>query len=224
MARIINSHDKKLHPSAYGGVLRNRRQGRGARSISTRFSMHLVLRSSLARGAWSFVRPKNESMIHRVLAKHAKHTSTEILGIGNAGNHLHLRVQFTSRKNYLRFIRSVTGEIALHIKKITQPVLPNNSSPKITLHNTTSKTTTAATLDTKTSTSASASKASTSATSPARSFWDRRPFSSIVSTLKYVARLTDYIHINSIEGQGYPRAHARLVVQSWLHEIDGFDG
>jgi REP element-mobilizing transposase RayT len=169
---------KKLHPSAYGGVLRNRRHGRGSRTISTRFSMHLVLRSTLARGAWSFVRPKNELMIHRVLTKHAKSTNTEILGIGNAGNHLHLRVQFTSRKRYLKFIRAVTGEIALHIKRITQ----NNPIAAI-------------------------------------NFWDRRPFSSIVSSLKYVARLTDYLHINSIEGQGYPRAHARLIVQSWRDRI-----
>ncbi|MEQ1663828.1 MAG: transposase [Bdellovibrionales bacterium] len=201
MTRSLFSLDKKLHPSAYGGVLRNRRHGRGARSVSTRFSMHLVLRSSLARGAWSFTQPKNEAMINRVLGKHAKSTNTEILGIGNAGNHLHLRVQFTSRKRYLRFIRAVTGEIALHIKKIAQSVAS------------TSRRTTAPDVS-KTSENILAT----------RSFWDRRPFSTIVSTLKYVARLIDYIHMNSIEGQGYPRAHARLIVQSWRDGTGDFDG
>lgn len=200
MTRQQYSRDKKLHPSAYGGVLRNRRQGRGARSVSTRFSMHLVLRSSQARGAWSFVRPKNESMIAQVLNKHAKSTNTEILGIGNAGNHLHLRLQFSTRKNYLRFIRAVTGEIALKIKKFANAARPRHAAQpahaKIISENKTAS----------------------------HTFWDRRPFSSIVSTLKYVARLKDYIDINSIEGQGYPRSYARLVVQSWRYRTLNFDG
>ncbi|MEQ1664035.1 MAG: hypothetical protein ABL927_01515 [Bdellovibrionales bacterium] len=205
MTRSPFSHSKKLHPSAYGGVLRNRRHGRGARSVSTRFSMHLVLRSSLARGAWSFVQPKNEAMIHRILAKHAKSTNTEILGIGNAGNHLHLRVQFSSRKKYLRFIRSVTGEIALKIKKIAQKITPTEN------------------VKSKNSTNTGVTNSDKKSLSK-HNFWDRRPFSSIVSTLKYVARLTDYIHINGIEGQGYPRSYARLVVQSWKDGTGDFDG
>jgi REP element-mobilizing transposase RayT len=208
------SISKKLHPSAYGGVLRNRRQGRGTRSVSTRFSMHLVLRSSLARGAWSFTQPKNEAMIYRVIGKHAKSTKTEILGIGNAGNHLHLRVQFTSRKRYLCFIRAVTGEIALHIKKIVQ----TKSSPKSAAAN---KSESKAVPTIFPTADVSKSPENILAT---RSFWDRRPFSTIVSTLKYVARLIDYIHMNSIEGQGYPRAHARLIVQSWRDGTGDFDG
>jgi REP element-mobilizing transposase RayT len=166
--------------------------------------MHLVLRSSLARGAWSFVQPKNEAMIHRILAKHAKSTNTEILGIGNAGNHLHLRVQFSSRKKYLRFIRSVTGEIALKIKKIAQKITPTEN------------------VKSKHSTNTGVTNSDKKSLSK-HNFWDRRPFSSIVSTLKYVARLTDYIHINGIEGQGYPRSYARLVVQSWRDGTGDFD-
>jgi REP element-mobilizing transposase RayT len=176
--------------------------------------MHLVLRSSLARGAWSFTQPNNEAMIYRVLTKHAKSTSTTILGIGNAGNHLHLRVQFSSRKKYLRFIRSVSGEIALHIKKIAQAIAPSrNRSPSFSSQTQQE--------NTRTSSSTAASSTPTGTT---RNFWDRRPFSTIVSTIKYVNRLTDYIHINSIEGQGYPRSHARLVVKSWRDGTSDFDG
>jgi REP element-mobilizing transposase RayT len=120
------------------------------------------------------VRPINRAMIERVVAKHALNSGAYVDSTGNAGNHLHLRVRVSSRQQYFRFIRSVTGEIALRIRKIANP------SGK-----------------------------------PDRSFWDRRPFSSIVSTAKYAARLKDYIIINHMEGQGFPRAYARLEIQSW---------
>ncbi|OFZ10860.1 MAG: hypothetical protein A2Z20_03905 [Bdellovibrionales bacterium RBG_16_40_8] len=194
MARAQKKHPPHLHVSAYGGILRNRRCGRGKRTVSTRYSMHLVLRSSQARGVWSLVRPKNRDMISRVLTKHARRTQAKILGIGNAGNHLHLRVQFMSRELYLHFIRAVAGEIALHIKRIANissgtHANTNNNHGDDTLLN--------------------------QSTFQKRNFWDHRPFSSIVATMKYAARLADYIVINNIEGQGYPRAHARLVVQAW---------
>jgi REP element-mobilizing transposase RayT len=138
--------------------------------------MHLVLRSTLARGVWSFVRPRNRDLVNRVLSKHAAVTGVELKGIGNAGNHLHLRIKVSSRKQYFHFIRAVAGELALKIKKT-----PN----------------TAAGL------------------SPNRNFWDRRPFSSIVSSYQYAARLMDYIKINELEGHGHTRAFAKLLVQKW---------
>ena len=107
-----------LHPSAHGGVLRKKRRGRGARSVSIRYSMHIVLRSSEAKYEWSFVQPRIRQMIERVLAKHASRTETIVMAVGNAGNHLHLRLKFTSREQYKRFIRAVTGEIALKIKQV----------------------------------------------------------------------------------------------------------
>jgi REP element-mobilizing transposase RayT len=123
-------------------------------------------------------------MVNRVLAKHAHKTHVKVLGTGNAGNHLHLRLQFSSRAQYCHFIRAVTGEIALQIKKISNLNIPSTR-------------TTAPSLKKQ------------------KSFWDQRPFSSIVSTLKYAARLADYIRINELEGEGYPRAFARLFIETW---------
>jgi REP element-mobilizing transposase RayT len=174
MARPQIPRPPGLHASAYGGSLRTRRRARGKRPISVRYSMHLVLRSSQARGAWSFARSQNRSLLERILAKHARAADVHIHATGNAGNHLHLRLRVNSKEQYFHFIRAVTGEIALKIKKIA------NSAGNIKAR-----------------------------------FWDRRPFSSIVATLRYSARLMDYIAINHIEGQGYPRAFARLEVQAW---------
>ncbi len=165
---------RKLHPSAHGGALRNRRIGRGARPISVRYSMHLVLRSSHARGAWSFVRRGNRELVQRILLKHASKSQVELLAAGNAGSHLHLRLRVRDKSNYFKFIRAVAGEIALKFKRLHRP-------EGLLKHN----------------------------------FWDQRPFSTIVSTLKYAQNLTDYIKINQVEGSGFSREVARMAVEKW---------
>jgi REP element-mobilizing transposase RayT len=43
-------------------------------------------------------------------------------------------------------------------------------------------------------------------------FWDYRPFTRVVIGLRAFLNMRDYIRINQMEGQGYDRAHARLVV------------
>lgn len=190
----------RLHPSAHGGVLRKRRAGRGARRVSTRYSMHLVLRSSQARGEWSLARPEHRLMIDRVLAKHAARFHVHLLGTGNAGNHLHIRAQFSRRKLYIKFIRAVTGEIALKIKRSARATRASRAVWAVqAAHSVGNKTI----------------HHGRSTPTQSRSFWDHRPFSSIVAGARYVARLTDYIKINHLEGHGFPRAFCRLVVKKW---------
>ncbi|OFZ14866.1 MAG: hypothetical protein A2Z20_04560 [Bdellovibrionales bacterium RBG_16_40_8] len=188
---------RRLHPSAYGGMLRNRRCGRGRRPISIIYSMHIVLRSTLARGKWSFAGDQNREMIRYVLAKHATTCAVKLIATGNAGNHLHLRIQVASREQYIHFIRAVTGEIALKIKKIIHPERELARSKKHELG------------------CAPDESSSEQISLKEKNFWDRRPFSSIVGTLRYATRLTDYIKINQLEGNGISRAYARLVVQKW---------
>jgi REP element-mobilizing transposase RayT len=107
-----------LHPSACGGSLRNFRAGRVARSISVKFSMHVVLRSLLARGQWSFVRRGTRQLIQEILDKHAGKSGVELISSGNAGNHLHLRIRVKSKSQYFQFVRAICGEIALKIKRL----------------------------------------------------------------------------------------------------------
>lgn len=186
-----NARLQTLHPSAYGGVLRNRARGRGARSISTLHSMHIVLRSSLAKGYFSFVRPENRHFIKRTIYKQARRFSVEIIGIGNAGNHIHLRLKVSHRDHYMSFIRAITGEIALKIKNNARTIATKlkdisqlkNSQISMVINN---------------------------------RFWDHRPFSSIVSNFKYGSHLTNYLKINELEGYGYSRAFARLRIENRL--------
>jgi REP element-mobilizing transposase RayT len=43
-------------------------------------------------------------------------------------------------------------------------------------------------------------------------FWDRRPFTRVVKSLREVLNLRDYIRINELEGCGYSREQARFII------------
>lgn len=102
--------------SAYGGTLLRTRRGRtGGRPLSTRETMHLVLRSSQARGEWSFRKPAHERRIRQIVAKFARRNGVKVLSLVNVGNHLHFHVQLTHRQLYRPFIRGMTAAIAMAV-------------------------------------------------------------------------------------------------------------
>lgn len=103
-------------PNAYGGELLKTRKGRArGRPLATKHSMHLVLRSSKATGAWSFRRAGNRRKIDALLLKFSRRFAIRILSMANVGNHLHLHIQLTNRMTYRPFIRALTGAIAMAI-------------------------------------------------------------------------------------------------------------
>jgi hypothetical protein len=99
---------------SYGGELYKTRKGRrGPRPIDTRSTMHLVLRSSQARGAWSFKR--HAPMIRRLVDRFAAKNGVKVLSLANVGNHLHFHVKLGNRQTYRPFIRAVTAAIAMAV-------------------------------------------------------------------------------------------------------------
>jgi REP element-mobilizing transposase RayT len=111
----------KSSAKAYGGELLKTRKGRAqGRPLATKNSMHLVLRSSRAKGEWSFRRAQNARAIQAILKKFAAKYGVRLLSIANVGNHLHLHIQLTNRYTYAPFIRAVTGAIALAVSKATR--------------------------------------------------------------------------------------------------------
>jgi REP element-mobilizing transposase RayT len=100
-----------------GGILRNKRCGRVARALSVKNSMHLVLRSSKAKGSWSFTRAENKSKIQAIVKKHAAKNFIKVISFANVGNHLHLHIQLPHRRAYFSFIRAISGAIALTVTK-----------------------------------------------------------------------------------------------------------
>lgn len=103
-------------PNAYGGTLLKTRKGRArGRPLATKNSMHLVLRSTKAKGDWSFRRSANKKKIEQIIHKFSKRFAVGIISVGNVGNHLHFHIQLTNRFTYKPFIRAVTAAIAMAI-------------------------------------------------------------------------------------------------------------
>jgi hypothetical protein len=105
----------KSSEKAYGGSLLTKRKGRAhGRPLATKNTMHLVLKSSKAKGPWSFQR--HTKTIKHIIEKFAGKYGIKLISVANVGNHLHLHVQLGNRFTYAPFIRAVTGSIALKIK------------------------------------------------------------------------------------------------------------
>jgi REP element-mobilizing transposase RayT len=102
--------------SEYGGDLLKTRKGRRhGRPLSTKESMHMVLRSSRAIGAWSFRHARNRTNVQSIISRFASKYGVKVLSIANAGNHLHLHIKLSNRFAYTRFIRAVTSAIAMSV-------------------------------------------------------------------------------------------------------------
>jgi REP element-mobilizing transposase RayT len=104
----------------FGGGLRTRRRDRERRPISIKQSMHLMLKSQLAKGPWSFLRPPNKHIVALAVKKYSTMYGVQILSFANVGNHLHMHLKFFSRKSYLNFVRSLTGTVALQITRASK--------------------------------------------------------------------------------------------------------
>jgi REP element-mobilizing transposase RayT len=190
----------KKHKDAYGGELRKSRKGReGPRPLVTKYSMHLVLRSSLATKEWSFKKPKNEQIIKRIVTQFAEKYGVKVYSLGNAGNHLHFHLKLTNRFTYKAFVRSITGAIAMAVtgssrknplKKILSIAVEKNPLSNPLAYR--------------------VRKEGQFKISPR--FWDYRPFTRVVQSLRAFLNLKDYIQINQLEGFGCDRSEARYII------------
>jgi REP element-mobilizing transposase RayT len=82
--------------------------------------MHLVLRSSKAKGPLSFASESHRKKIDRILRRFAKKYGVRILSYANVGNHLHFHLKLSNRYLYTPFIRALTGSIAMAVTKTSR--------------------------------------------------------------------------------------------------------
>jgi REP element-mobilizing transposase RayT len=108
----------KSGEKAHGGSLRNKLKGRGARSLSTKESMHLILKSSKATYLWSF--RKYDKDIKEITSRFSTKYGVKILSLANVGNHLHFHIQLTNRYAYYKWIRAITSAIAMKVTGINR--------------------------------------------------------------------------------------------------------
>jgi hypothetical protein len=177
----------KSQPMAYGGELLKTRKGRSmARPLDTRHTMHLVLRSTKAKGHWSFRRLQNHVKIQKIVDKFSVKYGVKVLTMANVGNHLHFQIKLGNRFAYKPFIRAITSAIAMAVTGASRWSPLKDRLKKV----------------------ADTGQAETV------HFWDYRPFTRVVRSLRAMLTLRDYIKINRLEGYGVNREHARLIVSA----------
>ena len=95
----------------FGGALL-KGNPREARPISTKRPIHLVMRSSLARGEHSFLRPGRARHVQKLVHELARRKGVKIYRFANSGNHLHFVLLARSRESFRAYLRALTGILA----------------------------------------------------------------------------------------------------------------
>ena len=98
--------------SAHGGELA-RGKRKTARPIDTKQALHLVLRSSKARGSLSMLHPDHCNAIQNLVSELCERWGIRLYRFANVGNHLHLLVRAHSRRAWRGFLRELTGGVAM---------------------------------------------------------------------------------------------------------------
>ena len=93
----------------------------GRRKLSRPFkrncAIHLVMKSTNAKGRMSLLTGSNKLAVARIVAAQAARFGVKIHSEQNVGNHLHALVSCGCRKRFQNFLRAVAGLIARAILK-----------------------------------------------------------------------------------------------------------
>ena len=84
-----------------------------ARPIDPKQTIHIVLRSSRARGEWSMLNPRRQDQVDGTVRKISRRHGIRLYRYANVGNHLHLLVKTPSRKAFQAFLRDLAGTISI---------------------------------------------------------------------------------------------------------------
>ncbi len=98
-----------------GEVSKGKRKTR--RPLDTKKPLHLVMRSSKAKGQLSFLSSRNKILVERIIQKQSAKFGVRVAAFANVGNHLHLLVRFSKRRGLQAFLISITALIARAITK-----------------------------------------------------------------------------------------------------------
>ena len=104
----------KTQPLFFGGALLIGKR-KTFRPLSSKDSIHFVLRSPWAEGRDSFLVPKNKKSIERIVKRFALKFGVKIYKQAINSNHIHLLLMITNRYLYRAFIKAVSGLIASHV-------------------------------------------------------------------------------------------------------------
>ncbi len=112
----------KISRNFGGSVLKS--NPKSARPLSTKESIHLVLKSQYAVGNKSMLQTENVKAIESIVHRQAKSCGIKVYHYVNVGNHIHLVIKLSRHHLYAKFIRAVTGLIARHVMKKERGLTP----------------------------------------------------------------------------------------------------
>ncbi len=200
------------HRFSHGGTLRKCRAGRGARPLSSREPLHLVLKAHREKIRPGFRTYKRFALIHFILRKYAVHFFVKIEQVSIQGDHIHLLIRTTRRSNYQNFFRVFAGQIAQRFEKeglltvTKQPLSKPLSRP--TGHRAHAAVTGTPGMTGSvgksgvTGTCKAAGKNGVTGTSP-KGLWRHRPFSRVVRGWRAYKIVRNYIQLNEKEALGH---------------------
>jgi REP element-mobilizing transposase RayT len=101
----------KASSSAHGGGLSQGKR-KSFRPVDPKQALHVVLRSSKARGALSMLHPRHCNPVESFVRKTATRWGVRLYRYANVGNHIHLLIQVPTREAWKSFSRELSGGIA----------------------------------------------------------------------------------------------------------------
>ncbi len=123
MAKIQNHRQLEFQKThwryrySHGGQLRNSRKGRGARPLSSKTPIHLVLKANKCCLRGGFRTYKRYFLIHHLLDKYSKKFFIRIEQVTVQNDHIHLLIRGTKRSHLQNFFRVFSGQIAQRFQR-----------------------------------------------------------------------------------------------------------
>ena len=105
------------HRFSYGGILRNSRKGRGARPLSGKDPLHLVIKvnKECVRGGLRTYR--RYFLIQKVIDRYSRKFFVKIEQVSIQNDHIHFLLRSRRRTQYQNFFRVLSGQIAQQFQK-----------------------------------------------------------------------------------------------------------
>ena len=169
-----------IHRFSHGGLLRQKKRGRGERALSTKEPLHAVFKIERLRLRQKSLRaPQSFKLVLNIIEKFAKHFAVKIEQLSVQNDHIHLLIRTSRRKHYHHFFRVVAGQIAQSFEK-------NGLLAAVMTHTPPDR----------------ASKTDVGGGYANTSLWKYRPFSRVVRGYKTYKIVRNYIQLNEKEARG----------------------
>ncbi|MCC7405672.1 MAG: transposase [Bdellovibrionales bacterium] len=104
-------NEKSMIGKPFGGGSHQQSHPKAKRPFSRRHLIHLILKSSQAKGSRSFLHKNNSPRVNQLVRRQARLNGIQLNDYVNVGNHLHLLIKCAHRRQLIRFVRAVTGLI-----------------------------------------------------------------------------------------------------------------